>query len=204
MLGAGADDGAQVLVQVLAVREQGVQVNTTQQGTQSSLGDLAGGDRVVLDLKHRVLGVGHTEEDNGVHAGGNVVLGDDFLRGNGQGDNTHVNALQGVDEGEDHVQAGLQLGTQVAETEGDTAFIFGDHAEHTNQNKKNNNGNWDEDCCQGDGIHGFPSHLFGMVHSGHVHPSTAPRTDSTGGCVRKVCQRHVVLAAALPVGRFRG
>ncbi len=88
---------------------EGVQVDAAEQGTQGGLRDLAGGNRVVLNLKHGVLGVGHAEEDHGVHAGGNVVLGDDFLRGNGQGDNTHINALQGVDEGEDDVQAGLQL-----------------------------------------------------------------------------------------------
>lgn len=154
--------------------EQGVQVNAAEQGTQGGLRNLAGGNRVVLNLKHGVLGVGHAEEDHGVHAGGNVVLGDDFLRGNGQGDNTHINALQGVDEGEDDVQAGLQLRTQVTEAERDATLVFGDDAEHTNQNKKNNDGNWDEDSCQSDGIHGFPSQILG--EDGMCAHLPAPRT----------------------------
>ena len=129
-------DGTQVLVQVLAVCEQGVQVNAAEQGTQGSLRDLAGGNRVVLNLKHRVLGVGHAEENHGVHAGGNVVLGDDFLRGNGQGDNTHINALQGVNKGEDDVQAGLQRPNAGGRSGKRCTLVFGDDAEHTNQNKK--------------------------------------------------------------------
>lgn len=162
--------------------EQGVQVNAAEQGTQGSLRDLAGGNRVVLNLKHRVLGVGHAEENHGVHAGGNVVLGDDFLRGNGQGDNTHINALQGVNEGEDDVQAGLQLRTQVAEAERDATLVFGDDAEHTNQNKKNNDGNWDEDSCQSDGIHGFPSQILG--EDGMCAHLPAPRTVQVVGGAR--------------------
>lgn len=162
--------------------EQGVQVNAAEQGTQGGLRNLAGGNRVVLNLKHGVLGVGHAEEDHGVHAGGNVVLGDDFLRGNGQGDDTHINALQGVNEGEDDVQARLQLRTQVTEAERDTTLVFGDDAEHTNQNKKNNDGNWDEDSCQSDGIHGFPSQVLG--EDGMCAHLPAPRTVQVVGGAR--------------------
>ena len=165
--------------------EQGVQVNATEQGTQGGLRNLAGGNRVILNLKDGVLGVGHAEEDHGVHTGRNVVLGDDFLRGNGQGDDTHINALQGVNEGEDDVQAGLQLRTQVAEAEGDATFVFGDDAEHTNQNKKNNDGNWDEDSCQSDGIHGFPSQVLG--EDGMCAHLPAPRTVQVVGVCSRGC-----------------
>ena len=47
--------------QVTAVREQGVRINATWPGNAGGLGDLAGGNRVVLNLKHQVLGIGHAD-----------------------------------------------------------------------------------------------------------------------------------------------
>ena len=83
--------------------EHGVQVDPPEDGSQCGLRDLGGGDRVVLHRHDGFDRVGDIEQDDGVDTRRHVVLRDDLLGRDGQGDHSGVNPYQALEEGDDQV-----------------------------------------------------------------------------------------------------
>ena len=79
--GVAVDDGLDAEVELVAVGEDLVEVDFTEDGAEGGLGVLAGLVDVVGDLDDGVCGVDDAEGDDGVDLEGDVVSGDDVLRG---------------------------------------------------------------------------------------------------------------------------
>src|SRR5215211_1175988 len=72
-------DALELLVYLLPVCQELIEVLLAKDAPQSSLGDLAGGQHVILDLDDAPVRVDYSEVDDGVHPGGDVVAGYDVL-----------------------------------------------------------------------------------------------------------------------------
>jgi hypothetical protein len=93
-------------VDLVAVDEEVVELDLTEDAAQRGLGDLGGGHQVVLDGHHRAHRVDHVEVGDGVHPQGDVVLGDDVLGRDVGGDGLEVDLHHPVDDRDDEEQAG--------------------------------------------------------------------------------------------------
>ena len=91
--------------------EHGVQVDPAEDGSQRGLRDLGGGDRVVLHCHDGFDRVGDVEQDDGVDTRRHIVLSDDLLGRDGQGDHSGVDPHQAVEEGDDQMQTGFVDGS---------------------------------------------------------------------------------------------
>ena len=78
-------------------------IDRTQRGTSEGVDR----DVEVLHAEEGLLGVDDLGEDRRVHRDDDVVLRDDVLTVARDGDLTHVDELERVDEREDHDEAGL-------------------------------------------------------------------------------------------------
>jgi len=148
-LGQVLDDVAQVGVQGLTMRQNGVEVDPSEHAAQCRLGDLGGGDGVVLHLHDRLDRVNDVEQHDGVDPGGDVVLGDDLLRGDGQGDHAGVDPLHALQEGNHQMRARLVDGPQTAQAEDDAALILPDELDGQQEHEHQEDDDRDEE--DGDG-----------------------------------------------------
>ena len=103
-----------------------VEIDASQHAAQGGLGDLGGGDGVVLHLHDGLDRVGHVEQHDGVDAGRHIVLGDDLLGRDGQGDHAGVHPVHALEEGPHQVQARPVDGPQAPQAEDDAALVLGD------------------------------------------------------------------------------
>jgi len=107
-LGLLVDDLLQVLVDLVAVRQELIESRLAERGPQRRLGDLRGRVDVVQNLSHRSLRIDHLEVDDGIDLCGHVVVGDDLLGRHFERDDAHVHLDQPVDpKGDDEVQPRL-------------------------------------------------------------------------------------------------
>src|SRR5699024_4888166 len=135
----------EVLVEVGAVGQERVQIRAPDYGTKSGLGELGGGDRVVLDRHHRAHRVGHLEHHHGVHAGGDVVAGDDLLRRDGQRDHAPIHPHRTVQERQHQHQTRAQWTTQPAEAEDDQPLVLPHHLQRDHEEHEHQGGHHDHE-----------------------------------------------------------
>src|SRR5829696_7234472 len=83
-------DVLELLVYLLAVGKEVIEILLSKNAPQGGLGDLAGGEDVVLHLEDALVGVHNPEVDDSGHTGGNVVAGDDLLGRHLHGDGPQV------------------------------------------------------------------------------------------------------------------
>src|SRR5215211_9351480 len=72
-------DALELLIYLLPVCQELIEVLLAKDAPQSSLGDLAGGQHVILDLDDAPVGVDYSEVDDGIDPGRDVVAGYDVL-----------------------------------------------------------------------------------------------------------------------------
>src|SRR5215217_119993 len=98
-------DVLELVVYGLSVGQEIVEVLLAEDAPQGSLGDLAGGEDVVLYLEDALVWVNDPEVDHGVHAGGDVVAGDDVLRRYVHGDGSEVYLDHVINEREEEEES---------------------------------------------------------------------------------------------------
>ncbi len=123
-LGLVVDDLSQTLVELIALGQQGVEIGAAEHGAQGGLGDLGGGDRVILHLGDGPARVDHAEVGHRVDPHGDVVAGDQLLRGDGEGDGAQINPDHAVHQRDQADGAGSTQGQQPTEAKNHTALVF--------------------------------------------------------------------------------
>ena len=124
-VGLQVDDAAHDFVDPLPLGEQFVQLRLSHHAAQRGLGDLAGGEVVVLDLDHGLRGVHHAEIHHRVDCHAHVVLGDRVLGRDVQRDDAQVHAAHALDAvGHEEDQAGPLRPGQLAEAKDHAPFVL--------------------------------------------------------------------------------
>src|ERR1700722_2470357 len=119
------DDGLDADVQGFPVGEKAVEVDFAEDRTQRGLGELRGLVDVVGDFDDRFGGVDDAEGDDGVDLEGDVVAGDDVLRGDFHRLLAERDADDLVDGAEDQDDAGAGgVVADAAEAEDDGALVL--------------------------------------------------------------------------------
>jgi hypothetical protein len=112
-------------VELLAVGEDVVELDLAEDGAEGGLGELRGLVDVVGDLDDGLGGVEDAEGDDGVDLEGDVVAGDDVLRGDLHGLLAQADADDLVEGAEDEDDAGALGGlADAAEAEDDGALVL--------------------------------------------------------------------------------
>jgi len=126
-VGLLVDDRLEALVDLVALRQQLVEVDLAQHAAQGRLGDLRGRDQVVLDLHDRLRGVDDAEVRDGVDLHGDVVPGDDLLRRDVQRHGPQVDLHGLVDEGDEDEEPRPLDADQAPEAEHHAALVLPGH-----------------------------------------------------------------------------
>jgi hypothetical protein len=79
LVGLVIEDLLDIAVELVPLGQHLVQLVLAEHRSQRRLGQLAGGERVVLDPVDGLLGLDHPEVDHGVHLDRDVVARDDVL-----------------------------------------------------------------------------------------------------------------------------
>jgi len=95
------DDGLDAEVELFAVGQEFVEIYFAEDGAESGLGKLRGLVDVVIDLDDGASGVDDAQGDDGIYFEGDVVAGDDVLRGDFHGLLTEGDADDLVEGAED-------------------------------------------------------------------------------------------------------
>jgi len=95
----------QLLIQLIALGEQVVQLNLSQDIAQSGLGEQRSGQLVVLHLDHGLCRIDHPVVDDCIHFDAHIVPGYDHLLGNVDGENPQVEEYDPVNDGDDEEYA---------------------------------------------------------------------------------------------------
>jgi len=98
---------------------------------------LGGGIGIVLDFKNRVFGLGNLEVNYGIDAHWDIIPGDDFLLGDVRGGNSDVDFGNGLEDGDDDAQAGIEGVGVGTEGEDNASFVLVDDFK-AGQNKEEN------------------------------------------------------------------
>src|SRR3989442_6290321 len=98
-LGVLVDDPLELLVDLVARRQEVVQLDLTEHAPQRRLGDLRGRVEIVLDRDHRSLRIDHSEVDDGADLQRHVVARDHVLRRQVERDGLEAPLHHLVDEG---------------------------------------------------------------------------------------------------------
>ena len=123
--GVAVDDGLDALVELVAVGEHLVEIDFAEDGAQRGLGELRGLVDVVGDLDDGLDGIDDAQGDDGVDLEGDVVAGDDVLRGDLHGLLAQGDADDLVDGAEDEDDAGAGgVVADAAEAEDDGALVL--------------------------------------------------------------------------------
>jgi hypothetical protein len=142
--GVAVDDGLNALVEGLAVGEELVEIDLAEDGAEGGLGELGGLVDVVCDLDDRFDGVDDAEGDDGVDLEGDVVAGDDVLRGDLHRFLTERDADDTVDGAEDEDNArACGVVTDASEPEDDGTLVFAEDLDAVEE-VKNDDGDGDE------------------------------------------------------------
>ena len=144
------DDALQDLVDLVALGEQLVERVLTEHGAQGGLRDLARAHEVVLDRDDGRARIDDAEVDDGRDTYGDVVLGDDVLRGHLQRHDPQVDAHDPVDHGDQQEETrsgGAAL--EPSETEDHTSLVLAQHLdgrrEHEHEQHEQDYDNADDD-----------------------------------------------------------
>ena len=100
---------------LLALGQQLVEVRLAADAAQRRLRDLRRGVEVVLHLHNRAVGVEDAEIEHGAYFDGDVVAGDDVLRGHVEGDGPQVEAEHLLDERDDVDDPGTARRSQTSQ-----------------------------------------------------------------------------------------
>src|SRR3989449_1316426 len=98
-LGVLVDDPLVMLVDLVARRQEVVQLHLAEHAPQRRLGDLRGRVEVILNRDDRALGVDHAEVNDGADLQGHVVARDHVLRRHVERDGLEAHLHHLVDEG---------------------------------------------------------------------------------------------------------
>src|SRR5580765_3356201 len=104
-LGVLVDDPLELLVDLVARREQIIELHLAEHAPQGGLGDLRGRVQIVLHGDHRALRIDHPEVDHGADLDRHVVAGDHVLRRHVEGDRLQAHPHDLVDDGDQDDQA---------------------------------------------------------------------------------------------------
>jgi hypothetical protein len=113
-----------VLVEPLALGEQGVQLVPAEHRAQRRLRQLRGRFEEVGDLDHRPLRIDDAEIKHGIDLDRHVVAGDHVLAGHVHGDHPQIDTDDLLDERDDDDQPRPLDLPETAEHEDDAALVF--------------------------------------------------------------------------------
>src|SRR5215211_77131 len=133
------DDLLELLVYSFPVGKQVVETLLTEDAPQGRLGDLAGGQDVVLYLDDALVGVHHPEVDHRGYAGGDIVAGDEVLGRDIQGDGPQAH-LDHLVHYRDQDEEAWALGSPLhpTEPEDDAPLVLLDYLDGARQDKQDN------------------------------------------------------------------
>src|SRR5208283_1867207 len=137
------EDALQAQVDLVAVGEEFVEFLLAEHRTQSSLRKLRSLVGVIGDFDDGFLRIDDAEKNDGIHLQGDVVAGDDVLGRNFEGFLAERNAHHAVDRTEDQNYAWTLGCNQASQAEDDTAFIFGQNLDGTQQVNNEDNDSYD-------------------------------------------------------------
>jgi len=179
--GVAVDDGLDALVEGFAMGEELVQIDLAKDGAEGGLGELGGLVDVIGDLDDGLGGVDDAEGDDGVDLEGDVVAGDDVLRGDLHGFLTEGDADDLVEGPEDEDDAGTFGGRDAAEAKDDAALVLLEDLDGVDDVK-------DDD---GDGDEGWERHgldnLDGAIVTECDRGFTRMNTDGWGKGLAPIC-----------------
>src|SRR5206468_138317 len=127
-LGRVVEEDLDPLAQVLALREELVELDLAEDVPQSGLGEQIRRLDVVLDLGDGLERIVHAVVDHRVDLDGHVVSAHDALTRHIEGDEPQVDEDPTVEDRDDHRQAGsLRLAQEATEPEDHEPFVFPNH-----------------------------------------------------------------------------
>src|SRR4029077_8348491 len=124
-LGILVKDLLQLGINLFALRQDGVQLELTDQATKSRLGQLRCGIQVILDLRERQVGIHNAEVAYRVHFYRDVVTRDHVLRRDVERFNSQRDACELVDRVQNKLQArALRLRQHSSQAQDHAALPF--------------------------------------------------------------------------------
>lgn len=136
--GVAVDDGLDALIEAFAVGEKLIELDFAEDGAKGGLGELAGLVDIVGDFDDGPGGFDDAESDDGVDLEGDVVAGDDVLRGDFHSLLTEGDADDLVEGAEDEDDAGaFGVLADATETEDDPTLILFEDFDGADEVKSN-------------------------------------------------------------------
>lgn len=129
LVGLGVNDLADLCGDLVAFAENFVEVEIASHVPKSSLGESAGGIRIVGSLKDGFGGVDNAEIDDSVDINSDIVASDNFLLRNVHRSSTNINLNHMVDVGDDDAEARLQNAREFTEAKHNAAFVLIDNTD---------------------------------------------------------------------------